>query len=81
MPTLSFGSGSHLGVTCRGALLGRVEQDGGKQSWVDIQKARENLEGGNQVSPKSSPVQGMKAQPLQSLFVGEMANASYQSCC
>ncbi len=35
-------------------------------------KAREYLEGGNQVSSKSSPLLGMKAQPLQSLFVGEV---------
>ncbi len=25
MPTFSFGGGLHLGVPCRGALLGRVE--------------------------------------------------------
>ncbi len=47
---------------------------------INIQKAREYLEGGNQVSSKSSPLQGMKAQPLQSLFVGEVTNASYQPC-
>ncbi len=45
---------------------------------IKIQKARECLEGGNQVSPKSSLLQGMKAQPLQSLFVGEVTNANYQ---
>ncbi len=34
-----------------------------KQVRINIQKAREYLEGGNQVSPKSSPLlQGMKAQ-------------------
>ncbi len=43
MPTLSFGGDSHLGVPCRGVLLGRVEQEEEKQ----IQKAREYLEGGN----------------------------------
>ncbi len=32
MPTLSFGGGLHLGVPCRGALLGRVEQEGEKTS-------------------------------------------------
>ncbi len=32
MPTLSFGGGSHLGVPCRGAVLGRVEWEGGKTS-------------------------------------------------
>ncbi len=32
MPTLSFGAGSHLGVPCRGALLDRVEREGGKTS-------------------------------------------------
>ncbi len=47
---------------------------------INIQKALEYLEGGSQVSPKSSPLQGMKAQPLQSLFVGEVTHASYQPC-
>ncbi len=28
--TLSFGGDSHLGVPCRGVLLGRVEWEGGK---------------------------------------------------
>ncbi len=78
MPTLFFGGASHLGVPCRGALLDRVEQEGGKK--VQINKARENLEGGNQVSPKSLPPQGMKAQPPQSLFVGEVTHSSYQHC-
>ncbi len=32
MPTLSFSVGSHLGVLCRGALLDRFEQEGGKAS-------------------------------------------------
>ncbi len=41
-----------------------------KQVRINIQKALEYLEGGNQVSPKSSPLQRMKAQPLQSLCVG-----------
>ncbi len=63
MPTLFFDGGSYLGVPCRGALLDHVEQEGGKK--VQINKARENLEGGNQVSPKSLPPQGMKAQPPQ----------------
>ncbi len=43
-----------------------------KQVRINIQKALEYLEGGNQVSPKSSPLQGMKAQPLQSLFIEEL---------
>ncbi len=47
MPTLSFGGGSHLGVPCMGALLGRVEQEEVKQVRINIQKAREYLEGGN----------------------------------
>ncbi len=45
-PTLSFGGGSQLGVPCRGDLLGRVEQEGGKTSSDQYQKAREYLEGG-----------------------------------
>ncbi len=32
IPTLSFGGSSHLGVPCRGALLGHVEREGGKTS-------------------------------------------------
>ncbi len=70
MPTLFFGGASHLGVPCRGALLDHVEQEGGKKVWIN--KARENLEGGFQVSPKSSPP--------QSLLVGEVTHASYQHC-
>ncbi len=80
MQTIFFGGGSHLGVLCRGALLGRAERVEGKQFRINDQKAREYLEGGNQVSPKSSPLQGMNAQPLQSLFVVEVTNASYQPC-
>ncbi len=37
-----------------------------------MQNACEYLIGGDQVCPKSSPPQGMKAQSLQSLFVGEV---------
>ncbi len=32
MLTLSFGGGSHLGGPYRGALLGRVQREGGKTS-------------------------------------------------
>ncbi len=32
MPTLSFGGGSQLRVSCKGALLGRVERERGKTS-------------------------------------------------
>ncbi len=70
-----LGGGSHLGVPCMGALLGRVEREGGKQVRINIQEAREN-----QVSLKLSPLQGMKAQPLQSIFLGEVTHASYQTC-
>ncbi len=50
-----------------------------KQVRINIQKALEYLEGGNEVIPKSSPLlQRMKAQSLQSLFVGEVTHASYQ---
>ncbi len=45
-----------------------------------MQKALEYLEVGNDVIPKLSPLQGMKAHPLQSTFVGEVTHASYQSC-
>ncbi len=71
--TLSFVGGSHLGVSYSGALLSRAEWEGEKKRVrIIIQKTREYLEGGNQVSPKPSP--------LQSLFVGEVTNASYQPC-
>ncbi len=53
MPTLSFGGGSHLGVPCRGAFLGRVERLGGNICSDQYPKTLEYLEGGNQVSPKS----------------------------
>ncbi len=32
MPTLPFGGGSYLGVPCKGALLCRVEREGGRIS-------------------------------------------------
>ncbi len=37
-------------------------------------------DGGNQVSPKSSPLQGMEAQLLQSLFLGKVTHSCYQPC-
>ncbi len=51
-----------------------------KQVRINIQNALEYLEGGYEVIPKSSPLQGMEAQSLQSLFVGEVTHASYQPC-
>ncbi len=51
-----------------------------KQVGINIQQALEHLEGGNQASPKSSPLQGIKAQLLQSLLVGEMMRACNQPC-
>ncbi len=71
MPTLSFGGGSHIG---------RGEREEGKQVQIYTQKDLEYLEGGNQVSPKSLPLQGIKAQSLRSLFIGEVTHASYQPC-
>ncbi len=50
----------------RGSYLGIPRE---KQVCIHIQKTRECLKCGYHVSPKSSPLQGMKAQPLQSLFV------------
>ncbi len=49
-----------------------------KQIRINIQKALEYLEGGNQVSPKLSPLQGTKAQSLQSLFIGELGFRSFE---
>ncbi len=76
--TLTCSGGSHYEVPNIGTLLGRIE-------WVieiqiNIQKAREYHEGDNQVCPKSSSLQGMKSQLLQSFFVGKVTNASYQLC-
>ncbi len=39
---------------------------------INIQKASEYREGGYPVSWKSSPLHGVKAQPLQSLFLAEV---------
>ncbi len=80
MPTLSFGGGSHLGIPWTGALLGHVQREEGKKMRINIQKALEYLEGGNEVILNSSPLQGMKALPLLSLFIGVVTHASYQPC-
>ncbi len=50
-----------------------------KQVRINTQKAREYREGGNQISPKLWPLQGMKALPLQPLFVGEVTDACLNS--
>ncbi len=67
-PTLSFGGGSPLNPRRAG---------GRKKVWINIQKTLEYLEGDNQVSPKSPPLQGMKAQPLQSLFIGKVDTGQF----
>ncbi len=74
MPTLYFSSSSFLGAPCRGAFLGRVEWEGEKTGLSPHQKTCEYLKCGTQFNPKSSPLQGMKTQPLQSLLVGEVTN-------
>ncbi len=63
-----------VGVTSKAASSGR------EKVWIYIQKTLEYLECGYQVSPKSLPLQVMKSQPLQSLLVGEVTNASHQPC-
>ncbi len=55
-------------VPSKATSSGRKE----KQVRINIQKALEYLEGGNQVIPKSSPLQEMKAQSLQSLFICQL---------
>ncbi len=65
--------------TLKGCPL-RPHRAGGRKVRITIQKALEYLEGGNEVISKSSSLQGMKAQSLQSLFVGEVTHASYQPC-
>ncbi len=44
---------------------------------INIQKAREYLEGGYPVSSKSSPLHGVKAQPLQSAFLAEVTKCLF----
>ncbi len=58
------------------AFVGCVKLDGEKTSSGPHQKVREYLEDGNEVIPKSSPLQGMKAQSMQSLFVVEVTHGS-----
>ncbi len=53
---------------------------GRKNKFGSISNTLEYLKGGNEVIPKSSPLQGVKAQSLQSLFVGEVTHASCQPC-
>ncbi len=48
---------------------------GKKQVRINIQKAREYLEGGDRVSPKSSPHQGMKGQPLIPVLLSALRSA------
>ncbi len=61
------------GMPSMAASSGRKE----KQVRINIKKALECLKGGNQISPKSLPLQVMKAQSLQSLFIGEVTHAIY----
>ncbi len=61
-----------------GALFSRVQRNEEKHIRINIQKALEYPDGGNQVSPKLSPLQGMKAQPLQSLFLWEVTHVICQ---
>ncbi len=63
-----------VGVPSKAGTSGREK----KQVRINIQKTREYLDCGDQISPKSSPLQGMKAKPRQSLFVGKVTNANYQ---
>ncbi len=58
----------------------RPRRLGGRKNKFGSTSNRPHLEGGNQVSPKSTPLQLMKAQPLQSLLVGEATRASYHPC-
>ncbi len=75
--TLSSVGGTYPRVPCMGALYGHVECEGGKTVRIHIKTTSEYPEYGNQVSPNMSPLQGMKAQPLQPRFIGVLANASY----
>ncbi len=46
---------------------------GKKQVWIYTQKTHVYIKCVNQVSPTSSPISGMKTQPLQPLFVEEVS--------
>ncbi len=59
-----------VGVPSKVVLSGRSKN----QVRINIQVTCEYLTYGYQVGSKSSPVQGMKAQALQSLFVGKVTN-------
>ncbi len=77
---LSYGCGSYLRIPFTGTLQGGFGLEGEKKVRIHIQLAHEYRECGNQVSTKSLPLQRMRTQQLQSPFVGEVANASYQPC-
>ncbi len=63
-----------VGVPSKVVLSGRSKN----QVRINIQVTRKYLTYGYQVGSKSSPLQGMKAQALQSLFVGEMMNVYFK---
>ncbi len=58
-----------VGVSSQAASKGI----GKKQVWIYIQKSHKYLKCVNQVSPTSLQISGMKTQPLQPLFVGEVS--------
>ncbi len=73
--------GAYSSVSQPSPKMPTLSFDGGSHEVrSSIQKTREYLEGDYKVSLRSSPLPGMKAQPLQSLFVGEVTHASYQPC-
>ncbi len=78
MPALILGGGLHLGAPCRSALFGRVQWMG--EVGINIQKASEYHEGGNQVCPKSSSLQGMKIQLLQFSLLGRWRMPAANPC-
>ncbi len=59
-----------MGVPSKAVSSGREKI----RDCTHIQTTPEYIGFGNHVSPKSSPLQGMKAQPLQSLFEGQVTN-------
>ncbi len=69
-------SPSGVGVPSQAPSNGREV----KQLQIHTQQACKYLECGNRVSLKSSPLQGMKTQPLQSLFVGKVQLKQLTKC-
>ncbi len=77
MSILSFDDCSYLGVPFKGVPLDLYKWG---QVRIHVPYALEDFERNYHDSPNSSPLQGIKAQLLQSLFVGKVTKDNYQLC-